>query len=541
MNHTGRLVIVHLTALYALLGAALFFMPFSLFGQDGYIGWGPIIAEYLRGDARFTHSPVTFGGQNLLAIYGFLPFWKLFRQLGFNFIQAENYSLWVCWLLLQYYTFSFYRLFRREVGLIDFYLLAFYVLASPILINRIYAGHINLLFTFLSSFVVIQLITSQSKTSLLINTFTLWFALSIQGYQLIAYNLFYLPIFAMIYWHYGIHKKLILRNALIVGSLATVLAFPALMAMVKHALSAENIRGTGVNMVYSYTQLDFLDLLNLIFVSIENPFTGHKHFGFFHEITYPMGIFFFIFLILELPRSLKISCCAVLLLTILFSANVPPFSWMSQLPVISSFRVPQRALMLPTFLIPLFVLARTRWTLSPADFLLPALGLAIIFIHPLHETILFFILGFLLLYQMVKHRPHLQTTIVLTALLSLGLSSLDKLPIITDSYASFKHSQRLIQRAIKRFGPTPPMSQFVFHLDGLNKVQLNATAKIYNIKTLEGYGHPPKSLLLKLEELTGQSFSVGQNHLYLDSGHKNFQQTVRSLGIDYILHLEQRP
>lgn len=540
MSTIRNLTLIHFVALYVAIGLVLYFLPFSLFGQDAYIGWGPIISEYLRGDEVFTHSEVTFGGQNLLAIYGFLPFWKLFRQLNFDFIKVENYTLWVFYLLLQYYSCSIYKFFKKKTGLFDFYVLALYTLASPIIINRVYTGHINLLFSFLPSFVLLQIMICRSKSSFAINILTLWFAFSVQGYQLLAYNLFYLPVYAAFFLLYVKERKQVLLHAVVVLVAGAGLAFPAFLQMVSHAYGPENLRGVGVNMVYSYTLMEFEDLLNLIFASLENPFTGHKDLGFFHEITYPMGILVFVFIVSDFPKQLKLTFLGVFVFLILFSADLPPGNWLARLPVISSFRVPQRSLMFFSYLVPLMVLSKVDWDLNLQDLVLPALLLILYIATPWYEAYIFLVLAFLLIYMVLGRRPNLRSTIVLTGLLGLCLGFRDKVMFVQDSYASYKKSERLIKKAIKQFGDDPPMSTYTFHLDGTNKVHLNATAKILGIKTLEGYGHPPKSLLKKVEQYTDQKFYPGQNHLYLDSSQKGFREALKGIGVDYVLRLEAR-
>ena len=69
---------------YLLLTGILFSLPFSLYDQDGYLLWAPVLSEYLRGSNNYTFSDVIFNGQNLASIYGELPFWKLFRFLKFS-------------------------------------------------------------------------------------------------------------------------------------------------------------------------------------------------------------------------------------------------------------------------------------------------------------------------------------------------------------------------------------------------------------------------------------------------------------------------
>lgn len=540
MNQVRRLVLAHYVVCYAALGIVVFFLPFSLFGQDAYLGWGPIISEYLQGDEVFTHSQVVFGGQNLLAVYGYLPFWKLFRQLGLNFIQVENLTLWVFYIFLQYYAYSIFRFFRTGFGLADFYVPLLYTLLSPIIVNRVYSGHINLLFALLPSFVVLQLMISSSKTSLLMNTLSLWFAFSVQGYQLLVYNIFYLPIFAVFFMLYVQDWRRFLPRAGWVGLVGVGLALPALVAMIQHAVSSENIRGMGVNMVYSYSWLGPLDLLNLVFSSIENPFTSHKSMGLFHEITYPMGILGFVFIISDLPRRLKMSFLVVFVVTLLFSSNVVPMNWLAQLPFIAPFRVPQRSLMFLTFLVPLLVLSRTKWDLSLIDFFLPVGAIGVFLITPHHESVVFILLGLLLIASRMWQQEGWLTTLVLTGMVSLSLGFVDKIPLVRDSYAAYRGSERLLRRAVKQFAGAESMDHYVFHLDGAHHVQLNATAKILGLKTMEGYGHPPKGLVEMVEKLNGQTFTAGQNHLYVDKTKTGYHETLKALGVNYVLKFEQR-
>src|SRR5690606_23872635 len=78
MNSNLKLrLIISGMAIFILSGLAA--LPFSIYGQDGYFLWFPILSEYLRGDTFYHASNVIFDGQNLAGVYGDLPFWKVLR------------------------------------------------------------------------------------------------------------------------------------------------------------------------------------------------------------------------------------------------------------------------------------------------------------------------------------------------------------------------------------------------------------------------------------------------------------------------------
>jgi hypothetical protein len=532
-----QLILNHFIFFHLTLGVVLFFIPFSLFGQDGYMGWGPIIAEYLKGDDHFRNSLVSFGGQDLLAIYGYLPFWKIFRFLGFNFIQAENYTFWFFLILVQYYSFSLYKFFKKEIGVLDFYLVFFYTLFCPIFIHRLYAGHINLLFAILPSLVILDIMIRNSKFALVMHILTIWFAFTIQGYQLIAYNLFYIPLYYVFFKQYGLEKKTILKNVAIVLIIGLGLAIPTVYQIMMNALHSENIRRVGVNMVFSYAPMELQDLVHLFFTTLTNPFNSHKYLGFFHEITYPVSIFGLIFILQPFPKSLKLSFLFLFIFLCLFCFDLPPASWFARLPVMSAFRVPQRSFMFLSFLLPLLVMTRTKWDIHLKDLILPALCGVLFLVTPFYEVIVFLVLAIVLILMTLMKKTEWETSLIATGLLLFCLSSFDKIGFIKNSYASYKNSEVILKRAIKKFGDNPPITNFVFHLETMNPAQMNATAKILGIKTLEGYGNPPKSLIQKYESISGQKFEPGQNHLYFDSSTAKLKAELKELGINYILKL----
>lgn len=151
-------------------------------GQDAYKGWGPLVSEYLKGDDIYRNSPMFFGGQNLLAIHGELPLWRITRWLNFNFIQTLNYSLFFFIVFFQFYLYQFFLHFNKHVKLYEIYLVLIISIFHPVIFNRIFSGHINLLYTLLPSFSFLVIILNPKKAPYLLNIVVMWFAFSIQGY-----------------------------------------------------------------------------------------------------------------------------------------------------------------------------------------------------------------------------------------------------------------------------------------------------------------------------------------------------------------------
>ena len=89
-------------SLFLLLFVGIFSLEWVIWGQDGLSLWAPVVAEYLRGS--FENSQVIFGGQNLLAIYGELPFWKIFYFFGASPVTLLNITYFI--LLLFFYVLT---------------------------------------------------------------------------------------------------------------------------------------------------------------------------------------------------------------------------------------------------------------------------------------------------------------------------------------------------------------------------------------------------------------------------------------------------
>jgi hypothetical protein len=538
MSKISFLVKFHILVLMALIGLALYVSPISFFAQDGYLIFAPILTEFFKGDGIYSNSKVFFGGQNLLALYGYLPFWKIFRWLNFDFIKSLNLSLWIFWLLLYYFSFSIYTYFRKTFQLIDFYLLSFYVFTSPIIFNRLYSGHINLLFGLLPSFAFLQILIQPKWHSYLLGIFCLWFAFNFQGHQMIAYIPFYLPLYLIFFLDLEKKAKVkALGASFCITFLGLALAYPTFRKMIQHSLSSENLRTISTNLVYSYAPMELRDLNNLVLGTL-NPFASIKPLNYFHEITLPVGIMLFLFFLSNHRKDLKLVLGGIFLVLLLFCLNIAPFSFLSKLFFVAPFRVEQRSLLFFSYLVPLFVISKIDWNLWLKDLLLPFSILSLMLVFPRAELIAFMILYvFCSTIYLTKAKTLMKNT-VLAALLLLALINLDKVNFFTSSHHSFKNAQRLLLKAIQEFKGEKPFNEEIFYIEGPDKVFLYATAKILGMKTMEGYGSPPRSVMEKYSRYTGQRYHVAENNLYFDSHHPKFKEILKDFGISYILRME---
>ena len=180
---------------FSILFLGLFFCPIIIWGQDGLSLWPPIVSEFLRSSEHYVSSPFIFDGQNLDSIYGHLPIWYLFKLFGFNYIQVLNLTFFT-WIVLAFIPLkSIFENYQKSLlSPLSIILLLYYLIFSPVILNRLMAGHFNLLFGILPFVYFLSHIYKRTVFSFIISFIAIYFSLSIQSYQIISYYIFYLPI-----------------------------------------------------------------------------------------------------------------------------------------------------------------------------------------------------------------------------------------------------------------------------------------------------------------------------------------------------------
>lgn len=510
----------------------LILLPFSLYGQDGYILWFPIIAEYLHGDSSYHASEVIFQGQNLASIYGELPFWKLFRMLGPPikiFLNATHWS-YVCMAFIL--SISIVKGVKKNLSSFDIYVLFLLALLSPVAINRVMAGHLNLLFGTLPLFVFVSLIFNKSKIHIGFCIFCIWCALSTQAFQVLAYHIFYLPLLICLFLSFETDRKRYVVSALIIFIVAFLLNFPNLKEMYTHAVSSDNLRGLDSNVVYSYLTSSLSDLIHFLGSGLY-PEILNRSVGLYHEISYPVGAF----LLLSIfgLKDKKIWICFFLSFGILFlfCMNIPPFNFLSELPLIRAFRVPQRVFMPLSLFLPLWVYARADFSAKKGDYVwLVSLVLAAQWIN-YFEVIAFAGVAIFLFYKKYQSQKYA----IILSLACLFTGTVSKIEPSFQAYGYYLKLKESLLPLLNRYD-VKTLRNNTFYFETSQPVMVNYVAQSMGINTVEGYGHPPSKLLLKFKDKTGLDFPATTNIFYFDGVTTGKDNLLKEFGVKTIVEFD---
>lgn len=511
---------------------ALLSIDFSVFGQDGYIGWAPIISEYLKGSEDFKMSLVHFGGQNLQSIYGSIPLWSVFRFFSLDYITSLNLSFFGAFCFYIYFTFSYIQVSKKQG--ITVYLSSFFLLLlNPALVNRLYSGHLNLLYGILPCFALLLLAKRTYFIDLFVSTIAIWFAFSIQAYQVILYSIFYVPVFLFLFWEKRELSKVVKTVA--VFTIGFALAFENFQEMLSHASSHSNIREITQVMPYSLIESQWQDVFSLIFVNPSQLLPGGNNLYFQHEINYPLILMLLWFLIFSTERKLTFLLLATFFVLISFSFNFFPFNELAFLPGFKIFRVPQRSLFFLTMILPLLMISENDLNIQKEHFLFAGSMAILGFFVPYIEIIfLGSLLVGLLLYRFFK--LEVKSFSALCLLFHFCVPNTFKLRENLTSHFEFKRAINLMQDLVSQEDFNYDET---YHIIGGNPVFVNASAKVLGIKTMEGYGHPPKWLLESVSKHTHIKFNKNTNHLYLAGKSERFKALYREIGISRIVTVEK--
>ena len=114
-----------------------------------------------------------------------------------------------------------------------------------------------------------------------------------------------------------------------------------------------------------------------------------------------------------------------------------------------------------------------------------------------------------------------------------------KIVEIYKSHRIYQYYSKSIKRAFsKRFGRS---KGDWYHIKASNLLYANAVAKIQGVKTFEGRGMPPVSLLESYKNITGIDYGDNVTNFYITNLSPEVEKKVlKSLGVDYILKIDER-
>ena len=535
-EHKNNLIIL---LLFVCLFLVLGFLPFSIYGQDGYHLWFPIIAEYLNGDQVYHASAVIFNGQNLAAIYGELPFWKIFRALNLSIVPFLNLTHATFCSFFFYFIYQIVKGIKKEIKTIDICFIFAFVLLCPTITNRIMAGHLNLLFGVLPFFIAVSLIFNKSKSGLLLSTIGLWFSFSTQAYQILTYHLFYIPILFFIIQKYESNKKSYF--SLVIG--CTVLAFlinlPQFLEMYRYAHSPDNLRLLESSYVYTYIISTPSELLNLFLTTIE-PALQFRDLTYFHEINYGMGCFLFLLFIVPLDKKIQIITGVTFCVIFLFAMNTPVINLLAEMPIIKAFRVPQRALMLISLFLPIWIYSHLhfKWTKNDIGLLLASISLAQVV--PSYEIIVLIgvsVVIFITHKETYFTNANLREAIYILCITTLFSGAFSRFKPSLEYQTTYLETKKKLTPLTNKYSKKELRFK-TFHFTGINRPVLTYVGQSIGVRTLEGYGHPPTSLLEPLKQLTSIPYSPTTNNLYFPEQAFRDLNFVKVFNIDVVVMLQ---
>ncbi len=219
---------------------------------------------------------------------------------------------------------------------------------APLLGNRLAIGHENLLLGLLPLCVVLSLLWQvragrTTAVAYLLGAFAIANGVSGLGAQSLVFSaVFGMPLLVVSLWRWPVRRLAILEIAVVaLAGLAVVL--PRLVPMVAHALGPDATRGLGATVSTPYGASPVSDWLTSIPWTIGAQLPGNVH-----EHNYPLGPLVLV-LALAWPRGASRALLWTVAAT--FVAAALYASTDVSLPVLTAFRCPSRAAMIPVLLV----------------------------------------------------------------------------------------------------------------------------------------------------------------------------------------------
>lgn len=486
------------------------FLPHSIWGGDGLWLWLPVIEEFLEGVNQYTASSRFFSGQNLMPLFGYHPLWFVGSAIKLSSVQLLNLTFFF-WVLLSYFPT---KLILKGESEGPFYksLSLIYLLLSPVVLNRVYAGHPMYLYALLPFLYLLALARNESKTMLLLFIVSVWFTTSLQSYPVLSYSIFYVP---LIIAYHRLHQGLSLNKLCLYGlvgiTVGMAFSYPVLKEIIQYTLGSDHSRSEEVNVVYSYLTTGVKDLVHILFANSDDLM---RQKGKFHEISYPLGFFVLFIFIERVPHKMKMTLAGTLLVLLTFSMNLWPGRLIAEVFPFSLFRVPQRSLMFLTFFVPLYILSLYLKDVREKDAIR-----CLILCFPLlllRQLELVYVIVGVAVYFVFAHRKlmTLQMPLVIFSFFLLFSSSVNKMRLVRHDVQAFNQVKKellVFKRKYKKVDLTKVAISFQVE----KKHLYDAVWKYLKGMTLEGYGIPPMSKITAFADLNERPIDSMTNTLFL--------------------------
>jgi len=237
---------------------------------------------------------------------------------------------------------------------------------APALAWRLGYGHHTLVVGGLPFLAALALLAASGAgtlgvTLLIVSTAALVNGVLFTGHQMVLYGVvFGGPILLGLWLTCGGHGRH-LRVPVLVAGAAFLIALPGLWPVFAHAAGSDSLRSLGrMELTYSWLTSEPMDWLTSIpWTRLAVPF--RRPVLFHHEINYAAGPLLALLALVpwRRARGLALGLTASVVLVLLFSMNIQPFSraLLYVVPPLNSFRVPPRAILPALSLLPVLVLA----------------------------------------------------------------------------------------------------------------------------------------------------------------------------------------
>jgi hypothetical protein len=297
-----------------------------------------------------------------------------------------------------------------------------------------------------------------------------------------------------------------------------------------------------------------------LFVTGSYRFLLNRHLGFFHEINYSVGAFFIYIFLQKESRLFKALLIATLIFLFLFCMNVFPFNIFAELPVIKSFRVPQRSFLVLSLFIPVWYYSQQEYKYILKDFGIFIITLMCIYFIPYSEFPIFFFVAFALISNSNQSVKKIAFYLSLSSLL-VGvpkkiypsyLKNLEYQQMVTHFQPTLSlYSKEELRKTgfhinthenlevLNQVTPLKEVSEDDFFFPTPRFQRYNFVAQSLGIRTYEGYGHPPLQLIEVIQYISKVKFNENTNWFYFFEDLPNKEEILKAFDIDIVADVQE--
>lgn len=518
----------------------------------------------------FIHDYGQMGGIPLHTFIGTPFFLILFSKLGLSAPIAVSLCYIFAQILLGYIgvrgTYDFSRFVfgedQREKFLKFSPFIILFFAFIPVLGWRLLYGHYILLHSALFVISLFSfLLTLKNKDfsifQFLVVTYLGLSAVPVTNQQILVYSLIFgLPLFLVVLFHKKEENnwKDFLPLIVLLGGVL-LWSLPHLSEIIRFVFSTDAARSIdGEPQAFSYLILEFQDLLRSLFTSKE--LAPKRDFYELHEMNYPMGAMLLALGLFPFKEKgkfalkLGLSLFLPLIILILFSLNIELFvsGFYTVLPILKSFRIPPRVLMVFIPVISIIALSCLIYRIEEIEwkkllvFCLAGL-IPFLFVHSLYlETVTWIsLLISVLLFYLSKKQERVYLLILSIVLLAFNnLSSFkERIPEyvnVADSFEKTDKVRGLLSANLPQL--TGPLERMGF---GMNDVAFReSTGMAVGIPSVDGYWRTGSRFLKLYFALRGAPYVSSALRISLTDKHPSFKGLATLYNITHLGNFNEK-